>query len=94
MSLYMWSFSPSGQYWNAILQESGWVHLDLDGLLEAWQLTDRSDWQRIRTIDTQTKEVVEADLTQGKFTFGATWVGDKVSRRALFAQTTSATLAN
>jgi len=32
MSLYMWSFSPSGRYWNAILQESGWVDRGVWGM--------------------------------------------------------------
>jgi prolyl oligopeptidase len=60
-SLYMYSWSPSGRYWTAILQKAG------------------SDWQNIRTIDTQTGIAVEDDLTGAKFTFGATWVYDTVS---------------
>lgn len=60
-SLYMYSWSPSGKYWTAILQKAG------------------SDWQNIRTIDTETGLAVEEDLTGAKFTFGATWVYDTVS---------------
>lgn len=62
-SLYMYSWSPSGRYWTAILQLAG------------------SDWQTIRTIDTVTCQAVEEDLIDAKFTFGATWVYDTVSRR-------------
>ncbi|ODN82203.1 hypothetical protein, variant 1 [Cryptococcus amylolentus CBS 6039] len=36
-----------------------------------------SDWQRLRIIDTRTKEVLERDLGGSKFTFGVTWVGEK-----------------
>ncbi|WVQ83232.1 hypothetical protein IAT38_005371 [Cryptococcus sp. DSM 104549] len=37
-----------------------------------------SDWQRIRVIDTVTKEVLEKkDLGGSKFTFGVTWIGEK-----------------
>lgn len=61
ISLYMYSWSPSGRYWTAILQKAG------------------SDWQEIRTIDTETGRPVEADLTRAKFTFGATWLYNTVS---------------
>jgi prolyl oligopeptidase len=57
-SLYMYSWSPNGRYWTAILQKAG------------------SDWQNIRTIDTEIGQAVEDDLTGAKFTFGATWVYD------------------
>jgi prolyl oligopeptidase len=60
-SLYMYSWSPSGKYWTAILQKAG------------------SDWQNIRTIDTQTGKAVEEDLTGAKFTFGVSWMYDSVS---------------
>jgi prolyl oligopeptidase len=59
-SLYMYSWSPNGRYWTAILQKAG------------------SDWQNIRTNDTETGQAVEDDLTGAKFTFGATWVYDTV----------------
>lgn len=39
----------------------------------------RSDWQRIRVIDTESKTVLEKDLGGSKFTFGVTWVGEKVN---------------
>ncbi|WVQ76046.1 hypothetical protein IAR50_005682 [Cryptococcus sp. DSM 104548] len=35
-----------------------------------------SDWQRLRIIDTRTKEVLERDLGGSKFTFGVTWIGE------------------
>lgn len=38
-----------------------------------------SDWQNIRTIDTETSQAVEEDLTGAKFTFGAAWINNTVS---------------
>lgn len=36
-----------------------------------------SDWLRLRVYDTQTKKTIERSVGGAKFTFGATWVGDK-----------------
>ena len=35
----------------------------------------RSDWQKIRTLDTTTKQPVDDDLFESKFTFGVSWIG-------------------
>lgn len=72
-SLYWQSWSPSGRYWNAILQESGWVHI-----LSTQADLCRSDWQKIRTVDTHTMECVNDDLVESKFTFGGCWLGEQV----------------
>ena len=37
----------------------------------------RSDWQSIRTFDTNTAQPVEADLTESKFTFGVSFVNSR-----------------
>lgn len=43
----------------------------------------RSDWLRLRVYDTQTKKTIERSVGGAKFTFGATWVGDKVGNHAV-----------
>ncbi|ORX36935.1 prolyl oligopeptidase family-domain-containing protein [Kockovaella imperatae] len=34
-----------------------------------------SDWQKIRTLDTTTRQPIEDDLIESKFTFGTSWIG-------------------
>lgn len=44
----------------------------------------RGDWLRLRVYDTQTKKAIERSVGGAKFTFGATWVGEKVSNHAVY----------
>ena len=53
------------------------VSREITGPTANYSLSPRSDWQTIRTISTRTKQPVDVELGYSKFTFGATYIGER-----------------